>query len=129
VLVAIALGGAVGAAARYGAGLALPVEPGSFPWATLLVNASGCLAIGVLLVLVAEGVAAHPLARPFLGVGALGGYTTFSTYAVEADALLRAGERATALAYLGGTLVAALLAVRLGTGTGTALARAAQRRR
>ncbi|WUK17038.1 fluoride efflux transporter CrcB [Kitasatospora sp. NBC_00374] len=108
---AVALGGAIGASARYGAGLRWPTAAGAFPWTTLLVNAVGCAAIGVLLVVVAEARAAHPLLRPFLGTGVLGGFTTFSTYAVDAQQLIDRGEPGRALAYLLGTVLAALAAV------------------
>ncbi|MFJ1707097.1 fluoride efflux transporter CrcB [Kitasatospora sp. NPDC088346] len=107
----VALGGAIGATARYAAGLLWPTAPGAFPWTTLLVNAVGCAAIGVLLVVIAEVRAAHPLIRPFLGTGVLGGFTTFSTYAVDVQQLIDHGEPGRALAYLLGTLLAALGAV------------------
>jgi fluoride exporter len=86
------------------------------PWATLLINVTGCVLIGVLMVLILEVWVAHRLVRPFLGVGVLGGYTTFSTYAVEAEQLIAAGRPWLALAYLVGTAVAALVAVQVGVG-------------
>ena len=94
VLGAIAAGGVVGAEARYTLGLALPHAVGTWPWSTLLINVSGCLLIGVLMVVITELVKPHRLLRPFLGVGVLGGYTAFSTYAVDALSLVtgRAGE-------------------------------------
>ena len=111
VLAVIAAGGALGAAARYGAALAWPTAPGAFPWTTLWVNVVGCAAIGVLMVLVAERGPAHPLVRPFLGTGVLGGFTTFSTYAVEAERLVAAGRIWAAFGYLALTVAAALAAV------------------
>ncbi|MGP4003173.1 fluoride efflux transporter CrcB [Streptomyces sp. 8N706] len=111
VLAVIAVGGVAGACARYGASLAWPAEAGSFPWATFGVNATGCGLIGVLMVLVAETGEAHPLVRPFLGTGVLGGFTTFSTYVVDVSELLDRGETGTAVAYAAGTLMAALTAV------------------
>jgi CrcB protein len=90
---------------------ALPHEGTGFPWSTFLTNASGCLAIGVLMVLVVERWTQRSLARPFLGTGVLGGYTTFSTYAVEARGLLAGGEAGLALVYLLGSVVVGLLAV------------------
>nr|WP_037365262.1 fluoride efflux transporter CrcB [Amycolatopsis orientalis] len=114
VLGVIALGGGLGALARYGLAQALPAAPGGFPWATFWTNVAGCFLIGVLMVLVTEAWSAHRLVRPFLGVGVLGGFTTFSTYAVEARNLLRPDTVPLAFAYLGGTLAAALLAVLLG---------------
>jgi CrcB protein len=114
VLVVIAVGGGLGALARYGVEAALPTSPGGFPWATFLVNVTGCLLIGVLMVLVTEVFAERPLLRPFVGVGVLGGFTTFSTYANEVRGLLRPGTLPVAFAYLAATLVAALLAVIVG---------------
>ncbi|MCK9894203.1 fluoride efflux transporter CrcB [Frankia sp. AgB32] len=107
----IAAGGAIGACARYGLGLAWPPPAGAFPWTTWAVNVCGCAAIGVLMVLIAEMRTAHPLVRPFLGTGILGGFTTFSTYAVDAERLLDAGRAGLALAYLAGTMLGALGAV------------------
>lgn len=118
---AVAVGGALGALARWGAGPAVPAAPGAFPLATFAVNTVGCLLIGALLVVLTEVVAAHPLARPFLATGVLGGFTTFSTYAVDVHAVARAGRPGVAVAYLLGTLLAALAA----TWLGARLARAA----
>jgi CrcB protein len=128
VLAAISAGGAVGSLARYGLGLAFPPGRTGFPWATFGINVVGSLLIGVLMVLVVEIWDAHPLIRPFLGVGILGGFTTFSTYVVDLQRLVDAGAAGTALAYLAGTLVAALAAVYVGlTVTRTALGRWAGR--
>lgn len=114
VLSAIALGGGLGAVARYGLTQALPTRPGGFPWATFATNLLGCLLIGVLMVLITEVFSAHRLVRPFLGVGVLGGFTTFSTYAVDIRGLLHPGTVGLAFAYLAGTLIGAMLAVLLG---------------
>ncbi|MCX4692014.1 CrcB family protein [Streptomyces sp. NBC_01408] len=112
VLTAVAAGGAVGASARYGISLLWPAGPGAFPWATFWINVAGCALIGVLMVLIsAGGRATHPLVRPFAGVGVLGGFTTFSTYALDLSRLLDDGEAGTALAYAGLTAAAALGAV------------------
>ncbi len=110
----MAVGGALGALARYGVGLALPRPAGGFPLATFLVNTVGCLLIGVLIAVITEWTSSHPLLRPFLVTGVLGGFTTFSTYAVDAQQLLLDGHLATAGASLTGTLVAAVVATRLG---------------
>lgn len=114
VLGVIALGGGLGALARYGLAQALPTQPGQFPWATFTTNVLGCLLIGVLMVLITEVWTAHRLVRPFLGVGVLGGFTTFSAYAAETRALLHPGTVGVAFTYLAGTLIAAMLAVLTG---------------
>jgi CrcB protein len=111
VVAVVAAGGALGASARYGAGLLWPTAPGSFPWTTLGVNAAGCAAIGVLMVLISEVWAAHRLVRPFFGTGILGGFTTFSTYAVDIQRLVAGGRPGVGLAYLAATLLGALAAV------------------
>ncbi|MFJ7911825.1 fluoride efflux transporter FluC [Kitasatospora sp. NPDC096204] len=107
----VAAGGAIGASARYAAGLGWQTGPTAFPWTTLLVNVVGCAVIGVFLVVITEGRQPHPLARPFFGTGVLGGFTTFSTYAVDIRRLLEGGRPGPALAYLGLTLAGALVAV------------------
>jgi CrcB protein len=106
---AIAAGGVLGALGRYALAEAWPHPAGGFPWATFVTNVSGCLLIGVLMVIV--GKTGSRLLRPFVGVGILGGYTTFSTYVVDAHRAAAAGHPTTALAYLAATLVGALLAV------------------
>jgi CrcB protein len=77
----------------------------------LLVNVAGCAVIGVFMVVIAEVWAAHRLVRPFFGTGVLGGFTTFSTYAVGVQRLVAGGRPATGLGYLAVTLLAALAAV------------------
>ncbi|WEB40466.1 fluoride efflux transporter CrcB [Streptomyces yunnanensis] len=114
----VAVGGALGATARYAAGLLWPTSDAAFPWTTLVVNVVGCALMGILMVLITEVWTAHRLLRPFLGTGILGGFTTFSTYAVDVERLVAAGRLPLALAYLAGTLLAALSAVAL-AGTAT----------
>jgi CrcB protein len=124
VLGAIAAGGGIGALARYGIEALVPAT-GGFPWGTFLINVSGCALIGVLMVLVTDVFTARPLLRPFLGVGVLGGFTTFSTYENEIRGLLKPGSVLVAFGYLFGTLVCALLAVLLGMVVTRAAVRAA----
>jgi CrcB protein len=114
VLGTIAAGGAIGALGRFGLASAWPRAQGHFPWATFVTNVSGCLLIGILMVLITEMWSAHRLIRPFLGVGVLGGYTTFSTYTGEVQQLVVLGAARTGLWYLLATPVAALAAVYLG---------------
>lgn len=127
VLAVIGAGGALGAVARHALSLWLPARgTAGFPWGVFAVNVSGCALIGVLMVLIGEGgrdARAPALLRPFLGVGVLGGFTTFSTYAADAAHLLRAGPHAAgvAVAYIGGTLLGALVAVWSGAAATRAL--------
>ncbi|MEV0715320.1 CrcB family protein [Asanoa sp. NPDC050611] len=111
VVVAISTGGVLGALARYGIAQAWPTPVGGFPWATFVINVTGCLLIGALMVVVTDLAPRQRLLRPFLGVGVLGGYTTFSTYAVEIRNLIAAGAPGTAALYLLATLAAACAAV------------------
>ncbi|MFK4106227.1 fluoride efflux transporter CrcB [Streptomyces sp. NPDC019531] len=111
VVAVVALGGALGATARYALSLQWPAQPGGFPWATFWTNVTGCAVIGVFMVVITDVWAAHRLVRPFFGTGVLGGFTTFSTYAVDIQRLVDHGRPATGLAYLAATLLAALTAV------------------
>jgi CrcB protein len=110
VLAAIAAGGVLGAEARYGLGVLLPHAPGQWPWATWLINITGCFLIGILMVLITELTLPHRLVRPFLGVGVLGGYTTFSTAMVDVQQMALAGREGAALGYLLATVTAAVAA-------------------
>lgn len=110
----VALGGGLGAAARYEITTAWERPATGFPWALLAVNLTGCLLIGALMVLVEEEISRHHLVRPFLGVGLLGGFTTFSAYALDVEQLTRSGAESTAAVYLAATLFGALLAVATG---------------
>ncbi|MER7946741.1 fluoride efflux transporter CrcB [Streptomyces sp. NPDC096079] len=128
VVAVVAAGGALGALARYGASLAWPTPDGAFPWTVLTVNASGCAVLGVVMVLLTETTTApHPLLRPFLGTGVCGGYTTFSTYSLDTQRLLSAGEATRGLLYLGGTLLTALAAVAAGVAAARLLVRSRRR--
>ncbi|MBY8866160.1 fluoride efflux transporter CrcB [Streptomyces sennicomposti] len=111
VIAAVAVGGAAGACARYGAALLWPTATGAFPWSTFWVNVIGCGVIGVFMVIITDVWAAHRLVRPFFGTGVLGGFTTFSTYAVDIQRLVDGGHARTGLLYLAATMLAALTAV------------------
>lgn len=106
-LLGVALGGAIGAVLRYQIGrwmtawLGAPAM-GVFPWATLAVNALGGLAMGVLAGLLARGfggASAEPL-RLIVGVGILGGFTTFSAFSLEVTLLIERGQLTIALLYV-----------------------------
>ncbi len=124
VLAAIAAGGVLGAEARYGLSVLIPHQPGQWPMATWLINVSGCFLIGILMVVITELTSPHRLVRPFLGVGVLGGYTTFSTAMVDVQQMALAGHGGAALGYLIATVTAAVAAAFAGvtlTRTGAAL--------
>ncbi|CAB4965234.1 unannotated protein [freshwater metagenome] len=113
-LVVIAVGGAVGSLARHSVSIIIGAhDPQALPWGTLGVNVTGCLAIGALATALPV-VAARWWLRPLLITGVLGGFTTFSAFALETGVLLDVGSAGTAALYVGGTVLAGLLAVHLG---------------
>ena len=128
VLLIIGAGGALGSLARWGVGELVPWSGTTFPWATFIENVSGGFALGVLMVFVLDVWAPHRYLRPFLGVGLLGGYTTFSTYMLEFRDLLVEGELATAFTYVGGSLLAGLIAVWIGIASARLATQGSQRR-
>lgn len=113
-LVLVAVGGAAGALARYGIATAMPVAPGTFPWATLLTNLSGCLALGVLIGLRPDDL----VLRTLVGTGVLGGFTTFSTFALETDRLLGRHCTGRALGYVAASTAGGLMAAAWGLRAG-----------
>lgn len=120
-LLTIALGGAAGTVARAAIDRALPAGGSGFPWATWTVNVVGSLVIGLVVVAALERAAPGRYLRPLVGTGFCGGLTTFSTFAVETDRLLRAGNAGTATWYVAASLAAGLLAVAAGAGIARAV--------
>ena len=116
----IAIGGAVGSLARYGLGGLVQGNRMGFPIGTLVVNMLGCLAMGLLARWLKIGLAG-PQLRLLFGIGFLGGFTTFSTFSLEALNLLLDRNLLTALIYIGGSLFGSLLAVTLGYLTARAI--------
>jgi CrcB protein len=110
-----ALGGALGALARWGIASALPSSPTAWPWATLLVNLTGCLLLGVLLAVLAARLPEAAWPRPLLAVGLLGGYTTYSAFAIEVVRLAESDAVLTAGAYVVTSVVGGVAAVAAGT--------------
>jgi CrcB protein len=106
----IAGGGGLGSMARYGLSRLWPPDPGHIPWSTLTINVLGSLLLGMLIVAVTEIWRPHRLVRPLLGTGVLGGFTTFSTFAVEVRGL----PAPTAWSYLVLSVVSGLAAATLG---------------
>jgi CrcB protein len=124
IYVLAALGGALGALARWALAAALPHSPGAWPWATLLVNLIGCLAIGALLAVLLARFPDSQRLRPFLAVGVLGGFTTYSTFAMDVVALTGAGRAPLAVAYMCVSVLGGVLAVVVGLVLGRVAVRA-----
>ena len=117
----VALGGAIGAVMRYQLSRSFPAfETGgaaSFPHATLAANVIGSLAMGVLIGWLArhgEGTAASENLRLLLGVGVLGGFTTFSSFSLEVISLIERGQPGLAAIYAGISVAAGVAALFLG---------------
>lgn len=111
----IGLGGFLGALARYGlSGLVQDRTAGAYPLGTLAVNVVGCLAIGVLMYLVAARQLFSPQARLFLMIGLLGSFTTFSTVGYETFHFLRLERLGLALVNAGANVVLGVGAVAAG---------------
>lgn len=117
-LFAVFVGGALGTVARYELSAYHPLATNAFPWVTLLVNLTGSLAIGVLVPVTEHVSRRVPIARPLLMIGLLGGWTTYSTLAVEATLLAQHGDVATCVAYLLATVAGGLALVVVGHGLG-----------
>ncbi|WP_329138949.1 fluoride efflux transporter CrcB [Streptomyces sp. NBC_01476] len=114
VIAVVAAGGVIGAEARYLASRLWSDPAGRFPYTTFGVNLTGCFLIGVLLVVVSDMRTVNRLVRPFLATGVLGGFTTFSTYAVDSQRLIATGHPGPALVNILGTMAGALAAVSTG---------------
>ena len=101
-------GGAIGAGLRYGLSRALPMSDGGWPWPTFAANVLGGLAMGVLAAWILRGDnSAEPL-RLFVGVGVLGGFTTFSAFSLEMARMIERGQLVLAAGY---ALASVLLAL------------------
>ena len=114
----VAAGGAIGSLARYGVARACEALGWELPLATLTVNVLGSFLMGLLVAYVLMHPARHPLWRPFLGVGILGGFTTFSAFAGDAVVLADDGRWVAAAAYVTVTLAVGLLAIWAGAALG-----------
>lgn len=108
IVLVVGAGGALGGAARY----ALNVAMGGGPLATFTENVLGSFLLGALMVVVMARPTRY--ARPFLGVGVLGGFTTFSAYVIDTHELISDGRTPLAMAYLFGSVAAGMLACVIG---------------
>lgn len=120
-LVAIAVGGFLGALARYEVTLAWPSAVGRFPWATFAINASGALFLGVVLTVLLERPGRWPSVRPFLCVGFTGAWTTMSSLALDGDLLVKAGHAPSGVLYVVATLLVGTAAAWAGIAAGRRL--------
>lgn len=109
-LLQVAIGGALGASARYLTNVAAMrlLGPG-FPWATVVVNVAGSFLMGVLVVALAHRDAMR--LAPFLMTGVLGGFTTFSAFSLDALTLWERGQTGLAAAYVAGSVAVSLAAI------------------
>jgi fluoride exporter len=108
----VALGGAIGSAARYGVNVWLGRILGTdFPWHTFIVNVAGCFSMGVLVALMALKLNVGPEIRAFLTTGILGGFTTFSAFSLDFALLVERKTYGAALAYGAGSVALSLIAV------------------
>lgn len=126
--VVVALGGGTGSVLRYLVEQAVPAPPHGFPWATFAANVSGSLVLGLLMVYILEVWPPRRYLRPFVCVGVIGGFTTFSTYVAEVRDLAAAGLWSRADAYALTSLVAGLSAVWCGIVVGRLVSGSAVRR-
>lgn len=121
---AVAAGSALGGLARFLLSRAWPAAPGALPLATMGVNVAGCFAIGVLSVLLgrnAQGAAVAESWCVFWLSGVLGGFTTWSAFALESVLLTSEGASIKALAYVLMTVLGCLLAAWIGRSVGLAV--------
>ena len=109
-LLQVALGGALGASGRYLTGVLVArlVGPG-FPWATLAVNVLGSFAMGVVVVVLAQG--SGQRVAPLLMTGVLGGFTTFSAFSLDAVTLYERGQTELSLLYVAGSVILSVAAL------------------
>jgi CrcB protein len=114
ILLGVAGGGAVGSLLRFAVGRLLPTAPTAFPWSTLGINVLGSFALGLLAGASFARPDASPALRAFLGVGVLGGFTTFSTFSVETVTLAQSASLARALLYVTLSVALAVAAAALG---------------
>ncbi|WP_062205336.1 fluoride efflux transporter FluC [Demequina salsinemoris] len=129
VTAAVIVGAAVGTTGRATLGHALPTADGGVPWATLLANAVGALLLGILVEWIARigDAGGWRLARMGLGTGVMGGFTTYSSFAVETTHLLEGGHVAIGVGYALGSLVVGIVCAGAGLWIGGRLPHPASR--
>jgi CrcB protein len=122
IIVGVALGGAIGASGRYALDRFIEARSDAiFPWATFVVNVTGCLFIGIVAAALVDRHHLPAWLRIGVVVGIVGGYTTFSTFAQESLDLVDARRLTIALAYMALSVVAGVGAVSLGSWLGRSI--------
>lgn len=122
-LLLVLIGGAIGTAGRASLAEAFPPADGGWPWVTFAVNVVGSFLLGVLVAVVSgREVGQLRYVRPALGAGVLGGFTTYSTFAVEVDRLVSGGAIGLGLVYAGLSVVLGVLAAAVGVVVGGGIA-------
>lgn len=108
----VMLGGAIGSGARHLTGrAALALWGPAFPWSTLIVNLAGGFAMGALIAWLAARAGGGEAWRYLIGVGVLGGFTTFSAFSLDAAQMLQRGDHGVALAYVLASVIGAIVAL------------------
>jgi CrcB protein len=111
----VGLGGAIGAMARHGANIAIGSLPNGFPAATLLVNVTGSVAMGLLVGYLAQATPQYQSEiRLFLAVGVFGGFTTFSSFSLDTITLIERGDSFLAFVYVAGSVLLAVAGLMMG---------------
>jgi len=105
ILLSVATGGAIGSVARYGMAGAIQPTNATFPWGIFAINILGGFLMGVIVEASALKLNLTPELRAFLTVGVLGGFTTFSTFSLDAALLIQRGTYLTAAAYMAGSVI------------------------
>ncbi|GAA1763374.1 CrcB family protein [Luedemannella helvata] len=114
-VIAIFLGGGLGATLRYALGEALaPPTPPNFPWVTFMINIVGAFALGAVMTLLTQHRLRGPWGKPFLSTGLIGGFTTWSHFIVEADQLISGDRTGLAIVYLATSIVVGVAAAAAG---------------
>jgi fluoride exporter len=112
ILLAVAVGGAIGSLLRYfTAGAIQSAASSGFPWGIFMVNISGGFAMGIIVELAALKLSMSPELRAFLTIGILGGYTTFSTFSLDSVLLIERGSYVSAAIYIAGSAILSILAL------------------
>ena len=118
----VAVFGAAGAVSRYAVdGWISDLTRGQFPWGTFVINVAGAFALGLLVALTTERLLPHPNWRIAIGIGYLGSFTTFSTYAYESIKLAEGGAAGLALLNSVGMVAVGMLAAFVGLALGRTL--------